>query len=204
MNHLRVIFGLGNPGDSYVNTRHNIGFTVVDNFAEKFSTSSNQKWQKFNESLIKRISVNNNEILVAKPQTFMNNSGNSVNKILQFYKFNPSEILVVHDELDLNLGILKFKFGGGEAGHNGLKSISSCLGTKDYLRFRFGIGKPEVSNTNFDNLAKDNSPKYLQHLSVSDWVLSNFASHQKILVNELVDTSIDEILSVVKNGYKIN
>jgi PTH1 family peptidyl-tRNA hydrolase len=148
MSAIRLIVGLGNPGREYENTRHNVGFWWVDELAQA------QKLIFKNESkfhgLSARGQLHGHEVLLLKPQTFMNVSGRAVGALAQFYKIAPAEILVVHDELDLPPGIARLKTGGGHGGHNGLKDIIAQLGTKDFWRLRIGIGHPgdraEVSN----------------------------------------------------------
>jgi peptidyl-tRNA hydrolase, PTH1 family len=145
---IRLIVGLGNPGREYEDTRHNVGFWWVDELAQaqKISFKSEAKFH----SLTGRGTAHEHEVLLLKPQTFMNHSGRAVGALAQFYKIAPAEILVVHDELDLQPGIARLKMGGGHGGHNGLKDIITHLGTKDFWRLRLGIGHPgertEVSN----------------------------------------------------------
>ncbi len=145
---VRLIVGLGNPGREYEDTRHNVGFWWVDELAiaHKINFKSEAKFH----GLTGRGMTHGDEVLLLKPQTFMNHSGRSVGAFAQFYKIEPAEILVVHDELDLQPGTVRLKMGGGHGGHNGLKDIIAHLGSKDFWRLRFGIGHPgeraEVSN----------------------------------------------------------
>lgn len=145
---IRLIVGLGNPGREYQDTRHNVGFWWVDELAQshKINFKSDLKFH----GLTGRGILHGHEVLLLKPQTFMNVSGRAVGALAKFYKIEPAEILVVHDELDLQPGIVRLKIGGGHGGHNGLKDIIAQLGTKDFWRLRFGIGHPgertEVSN----------------------------------------------------------
>lgn len=140
MTAIRLIVGLGNPGREYETTRHNAGFWWVDELArlQKLSFKSDSKFH----GLTARGQVHGHEVLLLKPQTFMNVSGRSVGALAQFYKIEPAEILVVHDELDLVPGVARLKIGGGHGGHNGLKDIIAQLGTKDFWRLRLGIGHP--------------------------------------------------------------
>ncbi len=148
MNPIRLIVGLGNPGREYETTRHNVGFWWVDELARadglNFRTES-----KFHGQAV-RGHLHGHEVWLLKPQTFMNLSGRAVAAVAQFYKISPEEILVVHDELDLQPGTARLKKGGGHGGHNGLKDIIAQLGTKDFWRLRLGIGHPgdrtQVSN----------------------------------------------------------
>lgn len=140
--------GLGNPGREYETTRHNVGFWWVDSLAQdhKLNFKSEAKFH----GLTARGALHAQELILLKPQTFMNLSGRAVGAVAQFYKIPPAQILVIHDELDLPPGIAKLKTGGGHGGHNGLKDIIAQLGTKDFWRLRIGIGHPgdraEVSN----------------------------------------------------------
>lgn len=148
MTAIRLIVGLGNPGREYEATRHNAGFLWVDELArlQKLSFKNETKFH----GLVARGQVHQHEMLLLKPQTFMNHSGRSVAALMQFHKIEPAEMLVVHDELDLPPGMARLKMGGGHGGHNGLKDIIAHLGNKDFWRLRIGIGHPgdraEVSN----------------------------------------------------------
>ena len=140
MNAIRLIVGLGNPGREYETTRHNAGFWWVDELArlQKLSFKNETKFH----GLAARGQLQGHEMLLLKPQTFMNVSGRSVGALAQFYKIAPSEILVVHDDLDLPPGVARLKLGGGHGGHNGLKDIIAHLGARDFWRLRLGIGHP--------------------------------------------------------------
>jgi len=148
MSEIKLIVGLGNPGKEYVSTRHNAGFWWLDTLSCQLNIQFNAD-SKFH-GLIARGALHGHEIHLLKPQTFMNVSGRSVGALAKFFKIEPAQILVVHDELDLSPGIAKFKLGGGHGGHNGLKDIIVHLGTKEFWRLRLGIGHPgersEVSN----------------------------------------------------------
>ncbi len=137
---VRLIVGLGNPGSEYEHTRHNIGVDFLYSLASSYSISLSSE-NKF-YGMTGRGSIEGHDLRLLFPTTFMNLSGKSVLALANFYKIAPDEILVIHDDLDLNPGFMKLKAGGGLAGHNGLKSIASCLGTQNFLRLRFGIGKP--------------------------------------------------------------
>lgn len=140
--------GLGNPGDKYAMNRHNIGFFVIDEIAKNFSTFDTFRL-KF-QGQISEGKIEENKIVLLKPQTYMNLSGESAVKCANFYKISPQNIIVFHDELDLSPGEIRVKLGGGNAGHNGLKSLQAHLGTGDFWRIRIGIGRPadktDVSN----------------------------------------------------------
>lgn len=134
-----LIVGLGNIGSQYKNNRHNVGFMVVDALAD---TQPNASWKGKFHAQIADIRLGGQKCLLMKPETLMNRSGLSVSEAVCFYKIPPEKILVIHDELDLAPGKLRFKTGGGHAGHNGLRSIDQMIGTSDYHRLRVGIGHP--------------------------------------------------------------
>lgn len=137
MTALKLIVGLGNPGPEYIETRHNAGFWFIDEIA----TTPLSYQSKF-KGLVGEMIQDGRKIYLLKPETYMNKSGESVLALAHFYKILPEEILVVHDELDLPPGIVKLKQGGGHGGHNGLKSIASCLGSNNFNRLRIGVGHP--------------------------------------------------------------
>ena len=170
---IRLIVGLGNPGADYEQTRHNAGFWLVDQLAH-----GDLKRETRFHALAAKIRVSGNEVWLLQPQTFMNRSGQAVGAIARFYKINPDEILVVHDELDLPPGTAKLKKGGSSGGHNGLKDITAALGTQDYWRLRLGIGHPREMG--------------LQQ-PVVDFVLHRPRKEEQ----SLIDQSIEKSLSVI-------
>jgi len=150
-----LIAGLGNPGEKYKNTRHNVGFLVIDEIAKNTNTST------INNSNFKSITQKSNNTILAKPQTFMNLSGESILSIADYYGIENKDIIIIHDDLDLPFGSVKFKIGGGHGGHNGLRSIDSHIGA-DYIRVRVGIGKPtnkEVADYVLSDFSKEESNK---------------------------------------------
>jgi len=173
---MTLVVGLGNPGDKYKNSRHNIGFLAIDNIlSSQNPTSINNSY--FNAKLYKI-----QDILYLKPQTFMNHSGQSVEAVKRYYKLKNSDIIVIHDDLDLPFGSLRFKKGGGAGGHNGLKSIDTHIG-KDYIRIRVGIEKP-IS------------------IDISNYVLSNFNSKQKEYLNNLYSSISNSIEAIIDIGLE--
>lgn len=132
-----LIAGLGNPGEKYKLTRHNIGFLVIDEIARNLTLKTN-----INNPNFKAEALKSSNIILAKPQTYMNLSGESILPIADYYNIPNQNIIIIHDDLDLDFGVVKFKIGGGHGGHNGLKSIDTNLG-QNYIRVRIGIGKPE-------------------------------------------------------------
>ncbi|MBN2416763.1 aminoacyl-tRNA hydrolase [bacterium] len=139
---IRLIVFLGNKGPQYSRTRHNAGWLL----AEEISVLRQAAWQSKFSGRFCRERFADRQIVFLKPETFMNNSGRSVQEAAGFFRLQPAEILVVHDDLELNFGQVSFKFSGGLAGHNGLRSISGVLGTRDFARFRIGIGRPDHGN----------------------------------------------------------
>ncbi len=134
-----ILVGLGNPGKEYQDNRHNIGFMVIDKIADEFGLPAFSK--KFEGELTEG-RINGEKVVLLKPQTYMNLSGQSVQKVARFYKVTPNRVVAFHDELDLAAGKMRVKKGGGAAGHNGLKSMDACLNSQDYWRVRLGIGHP--------------------------------------------------------------
>ena len=139
MHKIKLFVGLGNPGEQYVDTRHNVGFWWIDFIGQNHKLSLKNSKKYFGE-----FSKHNEdgEVFFLKPSTFMNDSGKSVQALAKFYKIEPEEILVIHDELDIQPGTAKLKLGGGHRGHNGLKSIQTFLGSNNFWRLRIGVGHP--------------------------------------------------------------
>jgi peptidyl-tRNA hydrolase, PTH1 family len=152
-----LVVGLGNPGREYARNRHNVGHLVVDELARRHGGS----WKSKFSGQIAEIRLDGHKVALLKPETFMNDSGRAVSGATRFYKLEPGEVLVVHDEGDFELGRLELKVGGGLSGHNGLRSIAQHLKTPDFLRLRIGVGRPERGD-----------PRPL-----ADYVLSNFEPH---------------------------
>lgn len=138
---MRLIVGLGNPGPEYKNTRHNLGRKAVNRFAAKKLTSHFQANEKFKADIIDEV-FHGEKIIIAKPLTFMNQSGQAVKTIADYFKILPADILIIHDDLDIALGQVKLQKNRGSAGHNGVQSVIDHLKTKDFLRIRIGI-QPE-------------------------------------------------------------
>ena len=167
-----LIAGLGNPGDKYKNNRHNIGFQIIDTYLTFFS--QNKLIDKF-DSEYTSINFKENKLHIIKPKTFMSESGIAVNKCINFFKIPLENLIVIYDEMDLSPGNIKIKFGGGSAGHNGIKSIINCLGSEKFTRVRIGIGKP------------------VNKEKISSYVLSNFTNDELNLFNE-IKTNIKYII----------
>ena len=134
-----LVIGLGNPGPQYAKTRHNIGFMVADLLADRLGATF--KVHKRSGAEIVTSTVGQRQVVLAKPRTYMNESGRHVGPLAKFYSVPPADVIVIHDELDIDFGRIRLKLGGGEGGHNGLRSVANALGTKDFQRVRIGIGR---------------------------------------------------------------
>jgi peptidyl-tRNA hydrolase, PTH1 family len=151
---MRLLVGLGNPGTSYANNRHNVGFTALDAIAKRYAFSS---WRKRFQGVFAEGTMDSEKVIALKPTTYMNLSGQSVGEAVRFFKIDPNDVIVVYDEIELAPGKVRVKRGGGSAGHNGIKSIDAHIGT-DYWRVRLGVGRPpgvqDVSNHVLQNFTK--------------------------------------------------
>ena len=176
-----LVVGLGNPGARYRDTRHNLGRRAVELIADELGGSWRSRWN----GRVSELRDSKERLGLLVPETFMNESGRSVAPALRFYKLPPQRLVVVHDELDLELGDVRAKQGGGLAGHNGLRSLAEALGTQDFLRVRIGIGRPERG---------DRRP-------VADWVLQPFPPGTD--VDRLVRDGADCTLSVLREGVDV-
>jgi PTH1 family peptidyl-tRNA hydrolase len=181
---MKLIVGLGNPGPRYETTRHNVGFLLVDFLQERWR--ANSPIQKFNSDLLET-SLNSEKVLMMKPKTFMNLSGRSVGPAVEFYKCEPDDIIVIHDDIDLPSGSLRLKTGGGSGGHNGLKSIDECVGAAktNYHRIRLGVGRPGLEKPN---------------QSVADYVLEPFTDLELRGLEDLFEKAAKAIEMIFKDG----
>ena len=161
-NKIKTMVGLGNPGSEYEQTRHNAGFWFIDELAWQYKATLKEEKKFFGS--VARISISGSDLWLLKPSTFMNRSGQAVAALAQFYKIKPEEILVVHDELDIPCGRIKFKLGGGNGGHNGLKDIQARLGTPDFYRLRLGIDHPGDRNLVVGYVLNKPSPEHRQQI----------------------------------------
>jgi PTH1 family peptidyl-tRNA hydrolase len=175
-----LVVGLGNPGREYAATRHNVGFMVADELASRHGGS----WRSKFSGAVADLRLDGARLALLKPQTFMNESGRSASAAARFYKIDPESLLAVHDEVDLELGRMQLRLGGGLAGHNGLRSLAQHLQGPDFLRLRVGVGRPERG---------DPSP-------VADWVLSPF--NPSVDVGGLVSRAADAVEVLVRDGLE--
>ncbi len=176
---MKIIVGLGNPGRRYERTRHNAGFMAVDELARGLRFDLEQ--EKYH-ALVGRGTVSGQDVLLAKPQTYMNESGRSVALALRYTGASPADLIVVHDELDLPLGTVRVKSGGGHGGHNGLRSIADHLGTPEFLRVRVGIGRPPAER------------------DAADYVLSPFTPAEQAAAREAIATAAGAVQAVLSGG----
>jgi PTH1 family peptidyl-tRNA hydrolase len=177
---LLLVAGLGNPGREHARNRHNAGWLVLDELARRHGGS----WRGKFSGQTAEVRVGDERLALLTPETYMNDSGRSVGPAAAFFKLEPSEVLVVHDEGDFDLGRLELKVGGGLAGHNGLRSIARELGTQDFLRLRIGVGRPERGD-----------PRPL-----ADWLLANFDAHDE--PDRLVGRAADVVELLVVEGIE--
>ena len=172
---MKLIVGLGNPGKEYINTRHNIGFMVLDHFANTDNWKS--KWS----SLYTEKIINGEKVLLIKPETYMNLSGNALIEFVNFYKINLEDILVIHDDLDLPVGTYRLKINSSAGGHNGIKSIIERLGSNSFARLKIGISNNKEMDT-------------------KDYVLGKFRKDELEIYDKLYSTFDDIIMSFITNG----
>jgi PTH1 family peptidyl-tRNA hydrolase len=178
---LRLVVGLGNPGQIYSGTRHNAGFMVLDEVAKAFSIDLLKR--KFN-ALFGTGSVGGVKVVLAKPMDFMNRSGPPVQQIAGYFRISCEDILVVHDDIDLEFGKLKIKEKGGDGGHKGVRSIMDAFGRGDFARLRIGIGRPDAVN------------------GAADYVLDNFAFEEKKVVSWIIASAKDAVVTILCKGTK--
>lgn len=174
-----LVVGLGNPGEKYEETRHNVGFMVIDELAKRYNLQFKEK----EDYAIAEVLIGDKQITFVKPYTYMNLSGQVVKKIIneKILKNLPDSLMVIHDDLDLPLGKIKIKKNGSSGGHKGVQSIIERLGTKNFIRIKIGIGKPESGD-------------------ISDYVLSKFSIQQKAIIKEKILTASDAVITIVAEG----
>lgn len=181
LSHIQLIVGLGNPGAQYGQTRHNAGFWFAEAVARRHGGSFKSD-SKFHGEACK-VQIDGRELWLLKPMTFMNRSGQAVAALARFYKIAPENILVAHDELDLPPGEVRLKRGGGHGGHNGLRDIAAKLSSRDFIRVRLGVGRPE-------------------HGDVSNYVLGKFTADEQPLVDEMVESACDAVETLLRDGVE--
>jgi len=179
-----LVVGLGNPGPSYAGNRHNVGYLVTDELAERMGSKFRAHKSRRADVVEGRLGVGGPRVVLARPRSYMNESGGPVAALASFYKVPVSRIIAIHDELDIPFGTLRVKFGGGDNGHNGLKSMRSALGTGDFYRVRAGIGRPPGRQ------------------DPADFVLSNYSSVERKELPFQVDRGADAVECLVEHGLE--
>jgi PTH1 family peptidyl-tRNA hydrolase len=182
--HPWLVAGLGNPGKEYARNRHNVGFMVADLLASRIGAKFSRHRRAVAEVAEGRLGVGGPRLVLAKPLTYMNLSGGPVAALAQFYKVPAGQVIAIHDELDVEYGQIRAKVGGGEGGHNGLRSMSKSLATRDYLRTRVGISRPPGRQ------------------DPADYVLSDFSAAERKELEFLVDRAADVVESIVTRGLE--
>ncbi len=201
---MKLIVGLGNPGDKYAGVRHNLGFEVADDFIKKMDGGKwkidveDRSWkmeEKFKAEII-RLNYTLNAIpytlILAKPQTFMNNSGLAVRKLADYYKVVSEDIIIIQDELDLPLGKIKVRLGGAAAGHHGVESIIEKLGTDKFIRVRLGIGNIKTQSSEHKQIS----------LSAEKFVLETFTHSEKPKVKHMIKSALKAIDLLIEKGLE--
>ncbi len=180
---MKLIVGLGNPGRAYANNRHNIGFMCLSYFAR---TQGIRFDKKQGQARVGSGEVADSKLVVARPQTYMNRSGESVSRLVKKFNINHDDLLVIHDDLDLPLGKIRIRRGGGSGGHKGVNSIISCLESRDFTRLRVGIGRPATS--------------FIGEADIIAYVLSDFPPDEKQLMAQVIPRVSEAILCLLTEG----
>lgn len=176
---IKLVAGLGNPGDKYKNTRHNIGFDVIDILADRFNISWNEKY----DGAFAEARYNEEKLFLLKPYTFMNLSGKSVSAVVNFYKIDIKDIFIIHDEMNIPFNTLKIRHNGSAGGHNGLKSIIECLGSQDFPRLKMGIGRDNTKDT-------------------ISYVLGKYKPEEAAVYHDFLNKGADALIEVLNNGLQ--
>lgn len=175
---MKIVVGLGNPGKEYKDTRHNIGFMVLEELASRYAVTKQES--RF-DAIIGEVRIKGEKVLLVKPLTFMNLSGKTVQPLVHWYKLDLNDLMVVYDDMDLPLGTLRMRKQGGTGGHKGIASISERLATTEFARTRLGIGRPEQQDT-------------------VDWVLGRFTASDREQVSQLIKIAADAVEIWIKSG----
>jgi peptidyl-tRNA hydrolase, PTH1 family len=178
---LSLVFGLGNPGSRYQNTRHNLGFMVVDRISADFQAKTEKT--KF-DAVYGKTRIDDIDVILAKPMTFMNKSGGSVSRFAGFYNVSTQDILIIHDDMDLDFGRIKINEKGGDGGHKGIRSIIDAIGKNDFCRLRIGIGRPEAG------------------MNAADYVLTQFYPTERKMLENIIAKARDAAVTFLCNGVK--
>jgi peptidyl-tRNA hydrolase, PTH1 family len=180
---MKLIAGLGNPGKEYSTNRHNIGFLCINHLAKTAHITLDKKQ---NQARVGTGRIAGNEVVLAKPQTYMNASGQSIKLLMQRYNIFLQDLIVIHDDLDLPLGKIRIRQGSSAGGHNGIKSTIACLGTQDFIRVRVGIGRPQTE----ESVKED----------IVDYVLGDFSSEDKTTVDDAIQRVSEAVICLITQG----
>ena len=179
-----LVVGLGNPGSKYAGTRHNIGYLVTDELARRLGAGFRRHKSGRSDVVEGRLGMGGPKVVLVRSHTYMNETGGPVSALAKFYKVEPNHIIAIHDELDIGFGTLRIKLGGGDNGHNGLKSMRSSLGSGDFFRVRAGIGRPPGRQ------------------DPADYVLSHYSSTERKELPFQVDSAADAIETLIRDGLE--
>ncbi len=178
---MHCLVGLGNPGAQYAETRHNVGFLVLDRLAERHQAAITRRRHR---ALYGRAKIAGQDCLLVKPRTFMNDSGDAVLRLLLYYRLQPSDVLLIYDDIALDLGMIRLRRGGSDGGHKGVRSVIHYLDTDQIARLRLGVGKPPPG------------------ASAINYVLSGFARSEADRVAEMIDNAADAVQAVLRDGIE--
>ncbi len=190
---MKLIIGLGNPGREYKDTRHNIGFMVIDKIEKELAHGVPPAWHMDEKKNVLTAKIG--DVLLAKPQTFMNKSGFAVKALMDYYKLTPADVWIIHDDMDLPLGKIKIRVKGSSAGHNGVQSVIDQLKTDAFVRFRLGIGKE------LDPIAHSDKP--MRHRNVISYVLSRFRESEAGTFKHLIKHGTDAVQMALAKGIDV-
>ena len=180
-----LVAGLGNPGDQYAATRHNVGQMVIDQLVKRHSVKLASHKSRTHIAAYKLgVGIDAHQIILAKSTSYMNETGGPIKALANFYSIEPANIIVLHDELDIGYAVIRSKLGGGDNGHNGLKSMTSAFDTPDYYRVRLGIGRPRGQQ------------------DPADFVLKQFSKEEKKDLDEFIERGADVVESLIENGLE--
>jgi len=177
---LKLIVGLGNPGKNYCGSRHNVGFRVISALADKYNI---RRTFLKNDALLTKGKIENKKVILAQPTTYMNHSGKAVIRLLNYYKIDREDMIVIYDDMDLDVGIIRIRKKGSSAGHNGLKSVINFLETNKFPRIRIGIGQPG------------------ENINAVDYVLGKFTPDEKKIINEAIKKAVESIKDIYLAGF---
>ena len=178
---MKIIVGLGNPGKKYENTRHNLGYKVVDLLSEKLKINFNKEKM---EGQYGNGKIGDEKIILVKPLTYMNLSGNCVTQFLKYFKVGPEDLIVIYDDIDIKVGRIRIKPNGNPGTHNGMKDITNKIGTKEFARVRVGSGKP------------------IEEMDLADYVLSNFKKEEMDDINKSIEDASEAVIKLLNDGIE--